>query len=629
VVLFHVFPNTFSGGYIGVDLFFVISGFVITKSVIRSLDASGKFSFGGFWMRRFWRLAPAVGIMTTTITVAGLAFLSIRALHESSLTFLSSYGAASNFVIYSLTGDYFSLPDELNAGLHMWSLSVEEQYYLGFSLLMLVLVRLVGGGGKQAAPLLSRVLLMAFLISLIVAAVGATDALDGWIADFLLGFYSPLPRLWEFALGSLIFFSSRAIRQPRRVVSSGIRISGILTIVVLSTGLISGGEAPFSVEVLLATFAGGAVIAAGAKSETVSFLENRALGWFGEISYSFYLWHWPFIVIAQQVSNSSWAPFVGGMLSLMPAALSFYLVEKPLARGRNDKMRFRVIGALSIAVPVGALLAAALISTSLLPKLETSTDGASPPGDCAGTVMEICAWNVDHRGIPIYLIGDSNANQYRDPIYQVSLRAGRPLYRSVMSGCPPLDRGMTAGITLSRECEVKNAATMDWLAHQEPGLVVVGFSLGYWSKGSISPAPSIDDVVSSVESTAVHLERMGHSVLIISPMPVWPDGSRVGPTYCSVWHLASSECAFSLKVEDMLGNSPAANSVLQAFAEGNHSGRVFTLDLTNQVCPQGICHARDGGRWIWRDPSHLSTEMALSFTEAFSTIFTETTRSRP
>jgi len=611
-----VSPERFPGGYVGVDLFFVISGFVITSSVLRRLEVSGRFSFKDFWIRRFWRLAPAVGVMSTVVTILGFAFLSIRALHESTTTFLSSYVIFSNAVLYSLTEDYFALPDELNAGLHMWSLSVEEQYYFGFSLLMLTLVYLVGRG-KKVAPRLNRVVLVVGFCSLALAALGVTDQIDGWIANFLLGFYSPLPRLWEFALGSLVFFSCRSGWQLPRLVSNGIKIAGILIIMVVSTGAISGGQAPFSLEVLLATFAGGAIILAGTKNQTGSLLENRVLGWFGNISYSLYLWHWPFIVFAQQVTSSALAPAIGGVLSLVPAALSFYLVEKPLARHGFEESGHKLIGGLFVGIPLVILGTAIVISASLLSKLEATVETQSPLGNCAGTVMEVCSWNEDQIGAPIYLIGDSNANHFREPIYEVSLRTGRPFYRLVRGGCPPLGEGVIAGVDLAEVCEEKNTETMSWLDKQQPGLVIVGFSLGYWTASPTPKTEAVEDIVRSLESTVSGLEKMGHSVLIVSPLPVWPDDSPVGPAFCSVWHLASSECVYSLGVQDMEGNSPAVSSLVDTLVNRSHAGEVFKLDLIDEVCPDETCRSRDNDQWIWKDRSHISAPMALAIVKEF------------
>jgi len=202
VVAFHA-GLPVPGGFVGVDVFFVISGFVITGMIHRERSSTGRFRFGRFYLRRFKRLTPALSLMVAVTMV--LAFCLLSPFTEQQPAAQTGIGAmllVANFMIAYKTGDYFDAPAESNPLLHTWSLSVEEQFYLVFPAILL-LGWVLSQRGRRRIPWVAVLVGTAALISFGLVMMGAS-ALDPSTAKYLLEFYSPLTRAWEFAVGALL-----------------------------------------------------------------------------------------------------------------------------------------------------------------------------------------------------------------------------------------------------------------------------------------------------------------------------------------------------------------------------------------------------------------------------------------
>ena len=327
VVAFHA-GLPVPGGFVGVDVFFVISGFVITGMLYREREATGRIRFGAFYLRRFKRLTPALALMVAvTAIVSSLVLSPLGPQQGVAETAIGAMLLVANWVIAGATGGYFDAAAETNPLLNTWTLSVEEQFYLAFPALLaagwLMASRL---RRLRHAPLVVVGLVGA--VSFLLADVGST----GYAPSWLLGFYSPATRAWEFAGGALLALVAARLTVKSRSVALGLGLLGA-GMLAGSLWLISGST-PFPGSWALLPVVGALLlILAGTNSSNLvtRALATRPLTSIGDRSYSIYLWHWPFIAFAAVLwPETSYAPLVAAVLSLAPALASYRWVEQPV-----------------------------------------------------------------------------------------------------------------------------------------------------------------------------------------------------------------------------------------------------------------------------------------------------------
>jgi peptidoglycan/LPS O-acetylase OafA/YrhL len=329
LVVFYHSSIVFHGGFIGVDVFFVISGVLITKSVLRSLE-DGKSGFGlviDFYSRRVIRLFPALSV--TTLTVALLSTLVFSPFGETSQILKSAIAGAFFFanVRFFLLNDYTSLTGDPFR--HLWSLGVEEQFYLAFPIVIVM-----------AAGIVSRAKLRKTLFN-----AGLLIVLGSFIFSLLLSygirvlplperfaFYSPVTRAWQIGIGVLIGLSYEKIvmyRVRTRTLALGV-LSGTVLIVMSGIYLDQYNNYPGLFGTL--PVVGAALVIVGAlKSEQIGSIKLGVLSHLGDLSYSLYLIHWPLLVLLQRAfADSALISLISIPMSYVLARLQYSLVEKPM-----------------------------------------------------------------------------------------------------------------------------------------------------------------------------------------------------------------------------------------------------------------------------------------------------------
>ncbi|WP_375208358.1 acyltransferase family protein [Hyphomonas jannaschiana] len=341
VVIYHcdIFLNErqiFPGGYLGVDIFFVISGYLITKIVSDAISEKS-FSYANFYDRRARRILPAFITVALTSSIAGFFLLSAGAMKEFSGSVLSAIAFSSNFYFWGLD-DYVAEPSKLRPMLHTWSLAVEEQFYFILPPLLALLHFLFP---KRVKELFLTVALASFAWAVYLSRV-----------DIKSAFYLIPTRAWELGVGSLI-----ALYGVRWVNDGHSRLKKIIhwTMPVLGLSMVVGSifliseETPHPSEYTAISVIGTGILLVFSEGKTPvgQLLSIGPARWLGLVSYSFYLWHWPVIVFAKyqtQLPMPSWA---WAIVSLFAAAISYYLIEKPLRFG--SKFRSYAFIALGLA----------------------------------------------------------------------------------------------------------------------------------------------------------------------------------------------------------------------------------------------------------------------------------------
>jgi peptidoglycan/LPS O-acetylase OafA/YrhL len=366
VVFYHAGVPRVTGGFIGVDVFFVISGFVITGLLLRERQTSGRTSILNFYARRVRRILPAatlVIVVTVAASYIALGFVSGNLVADDgrwAAVFLS------NFHFEAVGTNYFTAKLPPSPLQNFWSLSVEEQFYVVYPTLFLVMARLKGRLSHQAkmAIVLVVVIIASYWFSIVQTAAQPTSA-----------YFSPFTRAWELALGALVAVGTPWLRRVPASIAAVLTWGGLAAIVAAAFIFTAQTSYPGSLVAIpvlgAALVIAGGVVAPRAGAEQV--LGLRPFQWFGKRSYSLYLWHWPILIIAAEQAGTSSLPFRDNLwlilLAIVISMASYRLVENPI---RHWKLPSRT----TVAAGVATALATVLVLTLVI-SVESASDAVS------------------------------------------------------------------------------------------------------------------------------------------------------------------------------------------------------------------------------------------------------------
>jgi len=452
VILFHAKFSAFAGGFVGVDIFFVISGYLITSLLLEDLS-QGQFSIITFYERRARRILPAMTVMI----VACIPFAWVWMLPDQFEGFFRSIIATnlfvSNFYFWSESG-YFATASETKPLLHTWSLSVEEQFYIVFPIFLFVLSRLKN---SQIFLVFFAIFLLSFLCSL-------------WAAVHFpsLNFYSTPTRVWELLAGSLC---ALVTKNFSKVTNDAGSILGM--VLILFSIFVFSENTPFPSEYTLLPVLGTVAVILFAKTGTIvhGFLSLKLFGGIGLISYSLYLWHQPIFAFVRirsiyEPSNLSVLLMISGVFFI--SYLSWKFIEKPFrTKGRagysitrnqifiSSGVTILLLCGVSMAI-LDTKLARERLSPSVLSLLEDQSSSDISPEGCLkdakdfdiNFALENCSNSVSGKG-RVVLLGDSHASHYGKVLSQHFEEYGIPFSQLTTGACPPF-RGLKAA---DRNCD--------------------------------------------------------------------------------------------------------------------------------------------------------------------------------
>ena len=355
VLLFHGYGRPVTGGFVGVDVFFVISGFLITSLLLAEQIRNGRISIMGFYARRVRRILPASALVVILTVVAAYHYLGFITGNDVATDAKWTAVFSANIHFALIGTDYLGSLQPPSPLQHMWSLGVEEQFYVVWPGLFLLLVVIVRGARHRNA--LAATLLLIIGLSLTWSVVET-------MSDVTWAYFSPLTRAWELALGALV-----AVLAP----TIGRLSAGWPTQLIALCGLIGIGLSAFVIDastpypgsaVALPVVSTALVIAAGCANVDTFVgraLSVRPMQWLGARSYSLYLWHWPLLIIAAQYVGdelSRWQNTGLLLIAVIASALSYRLVENPIRRARVLRSRTGLSLAIGAALIVGTILLA-------------------------------------------------------------------------------------------------------------------------------------------------------------------------------------------------------------------------------------------------------------------------------
>lgn len=592
VVLYHAGIGP-AGGFVGVDVFFVISGFLITSLLEIELGATGRIDIAAFYARRARRLLPALAIVLTATVAASFFVLSYGDLKAALQSAAASVVFGANIFFQFTTGDYFGPDVSRLPLLHLWSLGVEEQYYLVWPI-ALWLSRRLPLSGRRAV----------FLIGALASIAFAEWAL---YQGSQAAFYAMPSRWWELSLGALIAWAPAPGPRARRWESwAGLALIGVA--MAAPTHHFPG------IGALPAALGAGLLLHASTSAGGIwRLLSSRPMVLIGRISYPLYLWHWPLLALASATWPGRLDASVRGALLLTAMALAaatWRWLERPIQR-------------IPVAAPrrlVGATLVASMAMAILATQLANMTAASPPPHDPgvaaeqdAPTNFRLCNNRMTMpAALPdeavcvlggtapprVAIWGDSHAMAFQPFAIAIAHRAGKTAIAYSRDACTPSvdsDSGQ-APLFISRckdfdELALRRAEMMDTviLSARWPGNPTANFTASF---------------------TAMVGELSGHvsHVIIIGPTPDLPASvpdclRKASPHACEV-----TRDAFVTK-------SAAIRQLLSSFP-ARHANVAYVEPL-DFFCDQTVCPGvRDGMPLYW-DDNHISWTAAAAFAEQF------------
>lgn len=661
VVAFHA-GLPVPGGFVGVDVFFVISGFVIAAMLIRERQATGRTRFANFYLRRFKRLTPALAVMVAvTVTVSAVVLSPLGIQQAAAQTGVGAMLLVANAVIARTSGGYFDADAATNPLLHTWSLSVEEQFYLIFPALIALgwyLASRRKALGRLPFLLLTSVTVVSFglacfglkLFGLMQQHAPALLTPYTTVAQAAFGFYSPVTRSWEFAVGALLALAAASSAPGWRRTGGAFGVFGIALIVV--SLLVISDTTPFpSMWTLIPVGGTLLLLAAGCSHEDSNgvsrLLSTRPMVKVGDWSYSIYLWHWPFIVFAAALwPGSRAALLIAAGLSFIPAVASYYWVEKPIRNLQHfSGVRLVRVVSITLFVPLCLALSVNLVanrgywSPGVRAMQEAALGHHAMTDDCLAANLRpgeasACRWNVNTPGQPIYLVGDSTAWHFSEAAIGASTTLKRPLAMIDVPGCPFKDVFVQAPhMTPDRNqaaCRQLYENAMEWLVEQPAGTVVISELNGTYREPDAAVGSRPQNLTSSptdrahaldqgLTSTIEKLKGAGHSVLLIQAAPEFSQPVKFDPLHCTLGELQAGSC--NKTIPRQLADSIQAMERSSVRTIAARTGSAI-WDPRSFFCTDDECSTYRYGVNLYRDSIHISASashmLASSLAEALS-----------
>jgi len=599
VVIYHAGLTSFSGGYLGVDIFFVISGFLITSQIAKSMD-DASFSFKAFYTRRAWRLLPAVYSVLFISIIATPFLLSNEELHDFTYQLIGTVTFSANIALWLQTG-YFETAAELKPLLHMWSLSIEEQYYLILPLLLFLTTKKYWSG-------LAVILSIVSLLLMTVMSQSAPGAI----------FYLTPARVWELGIGSIL--ALHLIKKPK---STPQYLGYIALVLILLLSIKPIENTQFTLINNLVVTIATALLISSRLTILNSNLASITLGKIGAISYSLYLVHWPIIAFLNSASIKVSGPNLG--LRLLAILLSFILaitlyifVEKKWRITTNNEFNKRPSVFYLYLIPL------VLISMSLSIELYRNSVTSLPERtknfglhkSCkneASLFSPLCKTSTSPS---LFLWGDSYA-MHLAPALQASKKAN--FQQAARSTCSPLlksahfdakKHNILAGIDclqfnesvfnyISKSNTIQTvvlASPWHYLLHNKPFLIKNNndFELGYKKKNTITR--ELIDLVSTLKS-------QGKKVIVVTPPPSSGFNSRKCHERNTLKLLkigGSSDCA--LRLNSVLSHQAKIHDLIEEL----HKNNISTYSFMNKLCTKDKCITILNGSILYNDGGHLS-----------------------
>lgn len=660
VLLFHLWPLRLPGGYVGVDVFFVVSGFLITDHLVRDHVRRGRISLPGFWARRARRLLPASLLVLAATAIAVYVLVPLTRWPQFGLEIIASAFYVENWALAAQSVDYMALSNVKSPVQHFWTLGVEEQFYLVWPLLLIGgaylagRMRRTGLRGMAGAVLVTT--LASFVFSVVYTALVPTVA-----------YFSTATRAWEFGAGALLALVLR--RTPTPITGGVAAASSWAGFALLAVAMfLFTGATPFpSYTALLPVLGTVLVVVAGAprtRWAPTRLFSVRPVQFVGDVSYGVYLWHWPLIVLlpyALLAPLNTWQSVAVGAVSIALGWASKVFIEDPvrshrwLASARPRRSLVAAGGGMLVVMAMSLPLALSTVPPppqvpATLPACWGATTMSDPQcggpsvaplrapapsfaSDLPTAEVAACELTVElvtyrrcdlrtpdaDKDRTIALVGDSHATRWVETFERATGEKGWGLSTFLVSGCPlvslePLGSAWGYDPVGAQLCPQPTRAVIDEIV-ADPAITDVVLTNRTRLYVSDDPAdhPLTPDAVAATIRT---LQGAGKRVIVLVDHPetarIPVQGGAGAPDCLTVRD--AQECAMPRSDADF--EDPMRAAAVETDAD--------LLDLTTQFCDDARCHWQIGGLVVYTDDNHMTRSFAATLSpalvEAISTL---------
>jgi peptidoglycan/LPS O-acetylase OafA/YrhL len=637
VIMFHAFPGRIPGGFVGVDVFFVISGYLISSLIVKELE-NDQFTFWGFYARRVRRLFPGLTLVLFATMAIGWWVLLPDEYEQLGKHVVGGAVFVSNFLLWSEVG-YFDTTAEKKPLLHLWSLGVEEQLYLFWPLVLVLIWRL-----------------QRYRLSTVVTIAAASFLLNIFLLEQHPGatFYLPATRLWEFLIGAFLALAESAmVTNPAAGATHGAQVRGISgnalsvagAILILGTVALLDKESRFPGWVAIAPALGAVFLIAGGANAWLNryVLSARPAVFIGLISYPLYLWHWPLISYIKivEIDDAVWGRYlkIGAIvLATVLSIATFAFVERPLRRRIGvGIVALSLLVIMVFAALCGGILTwnrgtafrtATIVDPFLWPlSLQRSEFCSEKYGQPSRLSATAYCFETPIRNQPtVVIIGDSHANSLAAGV--VALESGGVLMMGGTS-CPPLsdvDYWKLSGSQRRANCESLMDVAFRTVRRTAPDIVILAGRFAYYTTGAgdsaktssllsyFSPPNSYDAPLEAFESGLYRdllvLLQDARTVILVLQVPEldFDPHNCVVVRSIDLLRPRNTQCRITRK--EVLERQTPYRNAIHRIVRKISSPRLEIVDPMQALCDELWCYATKDGTLLYRNSHHLSTEGA-------------------
>ena len=639
VVLFHARVPFIDGGFIGVDIFFVISGFLITRILLREFEKTGTLSFKGFYARRCRRIIPAAALVIVVSIIGAALTMPLLKVFKQAIDLLAAAANLANWHFIAQKADYLAGAIDGSLATHFWSLSIEEQLYFVWPLTIFLAAILV------SRTALRRWLSMRVSVGIVVASVTAVSLYWAIVltpTDPALAYMATYTRVWQFGAGALIAIIEPLLRTTgvmRKVLGPfGFLLGWAGLAGIVASCVVINAHTPYpGTAAMLPTFAATAVIAAGQITGTGLPFVGWVLGllplrFLGRVSYAWYLWHWPAIVLFQSKTGiTTWPALLAvSGVALLIATASTLFFEEPIINNaelkRNSSASISVgltgvVLALTVTIIAGVVsvntasrdtvanasltyqsvfgVERATMAGPVVPNPFQAYDDRPKPHECLIPVGDLTATRDctfgQADGIPVVLFGDSHADQWSEAVRSIGATHGWRVHQLTKAACPAQNLAPQPRLPdpyNKSDCIEWRQNALREIEQIKPKIIIVSSLSTY--------VPDYDKAEQAWNDTLTALRSTGARLVYIADTP-YP-GFQIADCMSGAldnWH----KCDFGLN--GFTRNEP----ILDQKARGE-APDITTISVNKLLCDGNTCFPARNKILFYRDDSHLTATAA-------------------